>query len=136
MDTTKEYIKMCEKAKEIQKLWIDKTIPEVSERATIFSTGEDYGMPEWNKTAVWTPSQGQLQEIAKGIYRKDAQEIKIINIMLLNDFQKWVLKRYPVWLIKFNFNSFEQLWLGFVMCKLYLKQWDGEDWKLDKGDIN
>ena len=111
MDTSKEYIMMCGKAEEIQKLW------KHSKR----SGGDWYFHTELNyaysvtdydqndKHCIWLPRQDQLQKI-----------IKIPNSVRMEHFFRWWKNNY--------FPTYEQDWLAFLMEKKYQKIWNGQDW--------
>jgi hypothetical protein len=121
MDTGPEYIKMCEKAEEIQEykaynpmsFYYHKNLKgsEVCEGRNLISIA----------TSVWLPRQDQLQEIflnglgpihstdLAGMFGKFADRLHKSE-QFLRDY------------------SMEQLWLAFVMKEKYNKVWDGEDW--------
>ncbi len=142
MDTSKEYIKMCEKAIGIQKLWKVKEgdyaciierehnndlnesviITEVSRVSEIthFSTlglKNDYSAswfyPERN---IWLPKQDQLQ----GMLNRTTWHLE-------QSFHYWFLERSK---IKGNSDkrTMEQLWLAFVMKENFNKTWNGKKW--------
>ena len=140
MDTSKEYIKMCEKAKEIQNLWKPRTgdvfahiHPEklrIVERNPIYEAGVGHTLAEkgdiiplainfTNRQSnyIWLPRQDQLQEIVSSNVDK-----------LLDAFSIWeegtgfIRERD-------NFTSMEQLWLAFIMEEKYKKIWNGKSWK-------
>ncbi len=144
MDYAKEYIKMCEKAVEIQKLWKVKEgdyayivereynndlnepviITEISRAQEIIHFSalglkNDYGAswfyPERN---IWLPKQDQLQEMV--IDKKmngwgAASEIA-------GKFHKWMKIYCDIYTWDW---SMEQLWLVFVMLKKFNKVWAG-----------
>jgi len=131
MDTTPEYIKMCEKAGEIQA--IDKegclhewfACPECGEIANEDDTyywadcGDD-------KELIWLPRQDQLQEIwAEHEYGNERANNWVT--FALDQFSYWVLNE------DVGFStldaSFEQLWLAFVMKEKHGKTWTGEVWE-------
>ena len=122
MDTSDEYIKMCEKAEEIQKDWIpDYGDFHVTYDDTgnvcftdVFSGHTDYRFSKF----VWLPRQDQLQEMI-GEYLVNKR------IMYL------ILNKMGVDMTFGLFDSFEQLWLGIVMYTKHHKKWDGSVW-IDK----
>ena len=156
MDTTKnkKYIKMCEKADEIQKA---RPIFYVGNTYTYFETGMGFmihgrhtgvffktqqngyaltDMPnssavylkddiDLKKVLVWLPTQSQLQEM---VIKKP------INYescgYLIVDFKEFVVKE--CFKNHWTFNSMEQLWLAFLYDKKYNKFWNGSDWVLKK----
>ena len=114
MDTSKEYIKMCEKAEEIQKEWIPQN-------GDFFFTNKVYvwGCYECKK-GIWLSRQDQLQEML------DVNNSKFVKpcFMAMN-FAEWLNNN-----IRFsNVDwSMEQLWLAFVMIEKYNKIWNSEEW--------
>jgi hypothetical protein len=133
MDTSKEYIKMCERSVEIQVLkeierdgdfyWVEakydhgiKTICHdefegYAQKSNLWSVNDDRVGHE-TKRLVWLPRQDQLQEIL-GENWKD-------NLLLICHWMEW---KSPLGL-----HSMEQLWLSFVMRQKFNKAWNGEDW--------
>lgn len=124
MDTSKEYIKMCEKAKEIYE-WCYETfgkyiIPEYSFYIRPCDSNEvKIKLPKSDigNCIIWLPRQDQLQEMVKLSDCVMDALCDVSNLMKDN----W--KYYG-----FNFTSMEQLWLAFVMKEKFNKQWNGEDW--------
>ena len=143
MDTNKEYILMCEKALEIQdyyryvKLNLDNSFfynREISELVLCHSERGNFA--EYSATCdsdpnfsddfsgqyyTWLPRQDQLQEMMyKNLSLIDFIGVNI-NISIFTKEQLESNKR---------FNSFEQLWLAFVMKEKYSKLWSEEkqDW--------
>lgn len=146
MDKSKKYIKMCEKAEEIQNEWkpkiwdiihnkqsglpfatIDacKTIGgQICAYITSASVGIITQQPTGKKHSliVWLPTQNQLQEMVIG---------RGLSWTLISFFQ-WCQKNIKEhhWLqgkLR-KYDSMEQLWLAFVMHEKYGKNWNGEDW--------
>jgi hypothetical protein len=109
MDTSIEYVKMCEKAEEVQ---------EFGE-----SHQEELGLYDYDKNffihrrteTIWLPRQDQLQEMVVGTLKTWALA------QLFNDFLYNQSEQTLRW-------SFEKLWLAFVMEKRFGKTWDGEEW--------
>ena len=133
MDTSETYIKMCEKAEEIQ-------VHKISEGDYYYSDNWErghelvkgrvafaYDEKNWdgdvsyvysNSTRViWLPHQDQLQEmIGNFTEQKD----------LLNRYFNSESPDYIGW--DAHVTSMEQLWLAFVMYERYGKIWDGTNW--------
>ena len=125
MDTSKEYIKMCEKAVEVQKwrcevyskLYCGDFYKGIGGKVRVCVEASKYLVK-----GVWLPRQDQLQ-----------------NMLDCRDyvFQRWIERL----LVKFNNfaisittyepipSSMEQLWLVFVMKEKYSKTWNGEGWE-------
>lgn len=125
MDTSKEYILMCEKAKkyikkkpELYDWCYDKELDDVS--AITIIVDNHYLGNTWHKDEVPLYRQDQLQDMVKS---NNAY-------MLTKDFMKWMDDNQDEqWLLSMRF-SMEKLWLTFVMKKLYNKEWKwgGKDW--------
>ena len=116
---TKQYIKMCEKAKELRKRWKPK------EKDFYFNTFHNEilcypagarSITKKEDIPLW--SQEQLQEMVK------AKEM-CWQDSLIYSFTEWYDENY---LGSNLFNSMNELWLAFVMWELYKKKWDGEKW--------
>ncbi len=117
MDTSQEYILMCQKAEEIQKL--AKTFP-YEDRVEI-ATSRDYGFPFYRN--IWLPRQDQLQEMVG------------LSLWPLNcKFSLWLYDHDSDGLIDLHvrheheFYSMEQLWLAFCMFEKYGKVWSNGEW--------
>jgi len=154
MSFTERYIKMCEKAEEIQEYkresrwqdgdWIyDYYLEEdmwENERKYIILvwnglkcyTGSHNWHENWEEpspNAIWLPTQEQLQEMA---YESGHPGY------LLDKFVWWVIDyekyrysgeiSYPSLedFVCRDFSSMNELWLAFVMWKKYHKVWDDE----------
>lgn len=136
MDTSKEYIKMCEKAVEIQKLWKPKTGDVLCHK----NTGDILWVDRFNQNnifvcdhlssvytskqgSIWLPRQDQLQGMVEN--KRDFGIGHNVNL-----FHNFVFSKYSVdYRANDIFISMEQLWLAFVMKEKYQKVWDGEDWR-------
>lgn len=124
MDKSLEYIGMCEKADEIQKHWKREigdfyhTQSRGNKYTCVIKAADDtQSQARYYPTQyTWLPRQEQLQNIYVDSYA--------INCIVYQ-FNEW-------WEKKGNYNLFlksmEQLWLAFVMKKIYNKTWDGEKW--------
>lgn len=143
---TKIYIKMCEKADEIQELWIPglgdicinkidgKEVMVVASRGKIadkeykfvyLGIGSKEQRDYWHKKdkLVLLPTQGQLQE-------------SVVNpILNIAEFSKWALKAIEGAEYYMQFGSWRELWLAFAMEEKYHKIWAGNDWRI-KEDKN
>ena len=135
MDTSETYIKLCEKAEEIQKLHKDWVVGDIYfihycptgwiAYASIGCSGEDCGsLQDMSKDGLirldgetWLPRQDQLQEMVLNPPNTLCSDIPTM-VRLFGVF----LAVHP------QFNSMEQLWLAFVMKEKYNKTWDGESW--------
>jgi len=149
MDTTVKYVKMCEKAEEIQKRkprMFTVTMNNL-QRYSIFESmkmnhfgkgiccdgysgnwwciSRKYdGRTVWEVKEdgfIWLPRQDQLQEIRLKDSAKDFHYI-------LGEFADWHEENFVNIFSKQKLTSMEQLWLAFVMEKEYKKIWNREEW--------
>ena len=137
MDTSKEYIEMCEKAVEIQLLWAVEEGDFCTDRdfqcrtpvgciddGQAVGEGEEQDIEDWQHECIWLPRQDQLQDMIQG------SQLEVIA-----GFTDWVfgLPEYqtvtPTPCPSEQFTSMEQLWLAFVMSEKFGKFWNGEDWE-------
>ncbi len=123
MDTSKQYIKMCQMAVEVQALH-DKYDQKLSIIPNLYSryvekhgdvyTGESIIPPAGQKDdefkqEIWLPRQDQLQDMLDMVTEKDKKgesEHRVLN--LLNDFRTFTNEIDTA-------SSFEKLWLMYVM---------------------
>lgn len=127
MDTSKEYIWMCQQAKEIQEKY---SATEGDYLIYTDKPGEVWIFPndlriregtfDWE--LIWLPRQDQLQDMF-GRYEYGDH---IYNMY------RWTRARIPHGHITNEYarsmKSMEQLWFAFIMGKKYNKVWNGEDW--------
>ncbi len=106
MDTSEEYIKMCEKAGEIQKVK-----PSPNDPREFFRL---------DKNAVWLPRQDQLQEMCQE--KKPQWLLSSLDISVNHEMSR----HYDYFQ---RFTSMEQLWLAFVMKERFNKTWSEKEWK-------
>jgi len=130
---TKNYIKMCEKAEEIQKIKSNKMGDWYNLKYDgVVALGEkyEYSIAEWDirrLEGIWLPTQEQLQEIIQKYYQcnPNIKGLKCgdsINLFMLKRFLDFTAEnRKLVW----DINS---LWLAFVMKEHWNKIWTGEEW--------
>ena len=138
MDRSREYVKMCKGAEEVQAIWhAQKLAPdpryngsrglarhyqEGYEGSWVCQNGESIILVDYEyetgymASDIWLPRQDQLQEMVLPMYRYYQLE------SMLWDFEKWCELFVPA------HTSMEQLWLAFVMKKNRTKIWDGEEW--------
>jgi len=130
----KEYIKMSERALEVQKDWKI----EDGDCCIFYDDGKTPRFKRiinclWREVDrdkyIWLPSQDDLQGMVKNnfndIYHL-CESIAGYCIRLSNKYNQTGDKIYV-------FTSMEQLWLAFVMKELYSKYWDGTNWKKYNG---
>ncbi len=133
MDKTETYIKMCEKAEEIEELRkgsnsvLSGDVINLRGGHTVVF-GSDSNMFYWNiakPVFIWLPRQDQLQAM---VYTKESEERYACSkprwlSIQLNLFWDFCPPNYAN-----LFTSMEQLWLAFVMKEKYNKAWNGEEW--------
>ncbi len=126
MDISKTYIKMCEQAVEIQALasypYAEVKIGDDWVWRFESTTDLDRQWQQGQNRKVWLPRQDQLQEMVGGL------ECGFI------DWENWLGNIYGYnYGNKPNghlhiFDTYEQLWLAFVIKEKFGKVWNGEDW--------
>lgn len=126
MDTSKEYILMCEEAKEIQNLKRIKygfelkygdyfTMPDRRIDICLYQKSPKFDL---GSGMIFLPRQDQLQEMVK--------PNKYNSYWLVQKMYEFVNEKNAGELT--GNPSCEQLWLAFVMHEKYGKTWDGEEW--------
>jgi len=148
MDTSKEYIEMCSKAKEIQESWtptfddyvLIKKNWEIrydwpnnnffvilnAQTGTGFWDTGYYNLFVNKERDIWLPRQDQLQHIITD----DIYKLCVGFEIFLRGYPNYSLQPYvkggaDTYTI---FSSMEQLWLAFVMKEKWNKVWNGKDW--------
>lgn len=124
MDTSSEYMKMCERAEEIQvakgklerhDLWIWRGMIGWGEKP-ISCRYAELPMFFHGLKRVWVPRQDQLQEMVddgSSAYGQLGRFYNFVNVNPRLQSSDW---------------TWEQLWLIYVMRWQYNKVWDGENW--------
>ena len=123
MDTSSEYIIMCEFAKELQNREVEVGDWYADDCHGFHILGLSDCLPIDKKnhaeiceeSYIWCPRQDQLQEMSdydNGIINWDF-------IHFLNYWNQVYIKQ---------FTSMEQLWLAFIMGSNYQKKWNGKVW--------
>jgi hypothetical protein len=116
MDVSEEYIKMCEKATEIQEQWK----PKAGDYAS--NPQEDWGIVVYpaevkKESETWLPRQDQLQDMFTDRVAPHF-EMRILCVWI----EELGIAYYG------QFKTHEQYWLVYVMYVLHNKVWNGEDW--------
>jgi len=148
MDTSKQFVKMCSSAREIQALWQFKMGDWFSYELGIEVLDEDFkdeknydrhGMTRDERIAsfmedefnpVFLPRQDQLQAMYLRFRNFDSNGREYADqiglVQMLDNLHEWYFYEggdsYPA------LQSFEQLWLAFVVKELYSKRWNSETW--------
>jgi len=135
MDCGEVYIKMCEKAEEIQKIKPEWNLE-----------GDDgeWWYPNDNKREVnhiWLPRQDQLQAMVMSsgmdVTTHDCFAVSLLGNRFhdfcereYNKLRLYLRSQYIGVVVGLCFASFEQLWLAFVMKERFGKIWNAEkgDW--------
>lgn len=145
MDTSKEYIQMCQEATQLQTLRIpiwgycNFQMGDVFWKGGVFNKvalfvklREEQDQPKTDET-VWLPRQDQLQELilnSDGFKRYSPNE-RLAE--LFDHFAVWCRKTVnkETYLSTHyqETKSFEQLWLKYYMYCVHNKAWDGTNWK-------
>jgi hypothetical protein len=129
MDTSETYFKMCEKAKEIQKIHeyedgsYEAYIYNGKLTVSLICIGCDYEhgcTPDFVPGGIWLPRQDQLQ----GMIDWNKDFLTLDKVRLFYEFTKQI-----DWKHRLFHSSIEQLWLAFVMEEKYNKVWTGNDWE-------
>ena len=137
---TENYIKMCEQAEEIQKVYnpeahnhvwngsICTYIPLDSykyDKYTEYGHQYIYIADGYLMNCIWLPTQEQLQEITFYQNNNDIPAMKRSMYLQLEVFTNWALKQ------QYLYNTMNELWLAFVMKEKHSKAWNGEEWILN-----
>ncbi len=160
MDTSKEYIKMCEKAEEIQKLWEPKfgdfitpaiqclrrkTTPRYIQVVIAYGPKDIFRKKSPIVIRAGNPNQTRDTKYKNDklwLPRQDQLQkmIKLIDyglndcIKILDD-GSYAIGSYDGDGCFEGYvygNTMEQLWLAFVMKEKYDKVWDGKEWIKEK----
>lgn len=111
MDVSSEYIKLCAKAEEIQKLKPSGADEHDYFYCKVHGFGCDLG------NATWLPRQDQLQAMMFQYWN--------FTERLIHEFSRWIDSTK---IASYTNPSMEQLWLAYVMSEKYGKIWNGEGW--------
>ncbi len=142
---SENYIKQCEKAKEIQELcrykkgdwfYTKKYKDDYTKGYHVISDDYIYfcDNPEsisWITRAkgVWLPTQEQLQAMILPILKKRYNKAWDLNKMKRT--ANWVFRIFSCFLNEHSriySNDMNELWLAFVMKEKWNKKWTGKDW--------
>jgi len=134
MDTSETYIKMCDKAGEIQaqreaiigNFYYDP-LTGVRIVGTIDSDGVNpftiFNKQLEDSRYIWLPRQDQLQDMVG-----ESNPLDLVA-RLASEVSPFGVLDDPYW---HPFTSMEQLWLAFLLAEKYGKYWDGSDWVLKR----
>jgi len=152
MDTSETYIKMCEKAVEIQEGHIQlgdyfaiigsdegdldgvnlfhdgKCVKRVVEPYDSLDVQD--AILAFGGKYIWLPRQDQLQEMVTGKGVLSGDWLDVLDHFVMDE--GGLFDFFDAHRIDETYNyvkSMEQLWLAFVMKEKYKKVWDGEEWQ-------
>ncbi len=138
MDKSKTYIRMCDRAEEIQCLWrptygdfyADATGQIrcwISKKSPVERFKKGFGICVQNSIIqlskyTWLPRQNQLIEMAQVPGRRYESVVQ--------DFFDWSKRPYGTYAGDPGrlFKTMEKIWLGFVMHQKFGRLWDGDGW--------
>jgi hypothetical protein len=150
MDTSQEYILMCEKAVEVQEGWESQVgdygfLSHPLDQRIVFVAGEPWSLltPVIFPFAIgnnkdlkrkenlrWLPRQDQLQGMVPEIKNKLHVIFRFIDFLQASYTKKTAQRAFVVlYNMLDNGASMEQLWMAFVMKEKYNKTWNGKDWE-------
>lgn len=136
MDKSREYIEMCKKASEIQKRWEPELGDVYTDDASLihfYMPNKDgkikrgFGVkPNGNiieiEKLIWLPRLNQLMEIM-GPFEKNFRDTGF-------GFFEWTKENgYKPGGSDNPFKTLEQVWMAYVMEKVFKKKWGGDGWK-------
>ena len=150
MDTSETYIRMCEKAEEIQTLRdlgrdgdfyygeIDSLVYKPMPKRVFVNCHDEFeqyaneSLAELTKGAIWLPRQDQLQEMVKEW--DTPASLFLHGVPTLSSDEYWTEEDTKTECYYRALTSWEQLWLAFVMKRCYNKIWsiDKEGWIKDE----
>jgi hypothetical protein len=138
MDTSREYIAMCDEAREIQKnwrplhgdyfigernklrVWIDG-INDPDKVVTGVEVEFRDGIPSLTRY-IWLPRLDQLIELAQEAHTRYEQTTQAFLDWTKRDYGTLPGEPRKV------FTSLEQTWLAFVMLRKHGKKWNSQTW--------
>ena len=158
MDTTNQYIKMCEKAIEIQEPWTPEIGDYVWRKYTLL--GEEIDRQIWKEDQMKEIIILHYKSMVDGYFHacnekgetrtfkttESIQKATCVFLLRQDQLQAMVKEYLTSWqLTQYFWNwlwtkepvttclSTEQLWLAFVMFEKFNKTWDGDDWQKGEG---
>ena len=118
MNTSETYIKMCERAVEVQNNRVYDFDARINRGIVLHGSGDLYYC---DQSVVWLPRQDQLQEmISSELWRLTG---------LIAEMEEFGGYPFGLWHGDV-LTSMEQLWLAFTMKEKFGKIWTGSDWQL------
>ena len=155
MDTSVEFIKMCEKAVEVQELWKPDDgdfiahwmpVPVENDSTKLLEKGcihYDVVMNKWNCNWIEARITGAFYDLNLThpdkfyiwLPRQDQLQGMVVErwssvFGMISAFYGWI-KSPCIDSVGFH-ASMEQLWLAFIVSEKYNKTWTGTEWKGDQ----
>lgn len=138
MDKSRRYIELCDRAREIQRLWVQKYGDfYIDENDRITCWIGDPSQARRFKKGFAIRTQGEIIRLARYIWlpRQD-QLIEMAQVKgrtydsIVLDFYSWTKTGYgrDKELPGKQFTSMEQIWLAYVMQRKFAKKWTGQAW--------
>ena len=124
---TKNYIKMCEGNKDLQKVWKPKQFDSYYNKAMkrVFILGESNLVnisEKFIEMYAWLPTQERLQEMVS----RNWHDVFCNFLWWHSDDDKSSEE------FESMFTSMNEVWLAFVMKEKYQKTWTGKKWEVTK----
>ncbi len=124
MDCSDQYVRMSQKAEEMQKLWSPAEGDVFGDELCHVSVVNSMILEHLNKSMkegeggkyTWLPRQDQLQDIVLSMFERNCY-------WMFEECYKHLQLPHPT-----KPESMEQIWLLFVMKEKFGKIWDGENW--------
>ena len=135
---TKNYIKMCEQAEEIQKehkfiiedwYFCINSDTDINNNIRPCAGINDLKIMQNNNGIFWLPTQEQLQNML--LKRSNIFDEYDNVISMIYSFQLWLSGEFYGYYMHKSYpkgNILNELWLAFVMEEIYNKTWTGEKW--------
>ena len=131
MDTSEQYIKMCD-CPEIQRQWKPQDfISYHAYHKRLKRVGDFIYGVQWENSGreelIWLPRQDQIQETLPP--HDHASSIAVyFGLFCDNEAMYEGIYAKKGWGFIDKFSSMEQLWLAFYMYEKHKKTWDGKKW--------
>ena len=124
MDKTEIFVKMCEKAEEIQRMSPRVFITTNAVNIPFYDLEGNCWFNRNSEKAIWLPRQDQLQDMA---WDKEIGEDNIDHLLMRFYTEIHKIPDFD-WQYWDRFRTMEQKWLAFVMKSRYNKVWNGKEW--------
>jgi len=140
MDTTKKYVEMCREAEELQENWkpgIGRYFNSCMGGVCIYTgrlhtSGWTYEIICENDIEgrqIWLPRQDELQGMLVNWGVPAKLFVFGIPAIGYDENDPMQATSEGLYYLHSDFNSWEQLWLAFVMKEKYQRVWNGKNWE-------